>query len=522
MDRVNNSACHRIEDTRLDQQPLVSMTGTPKNELNKIRMEMMKRDNNKVAQDGVESTASQLQGGRLVGEVDEAARTCYERVKGMIVYLLYLLYSASVGMKVALSNLSNKEIYERDETNESNKLSSSGGENKSEEEEASKGQESREFNTNGWSSYDKSKSGEYVLSRPPKKPGGKEADEVDTTTTVSCVTASTRENINNTMTNNLEHWKVPTIVRMENVRTETSTDRGENEKKGHMGVTKEDLEPCDVFDFEGDEIGTPYQQTYFTTGKEIRNIEGRKAHDTYMDGYQDYAPRKRKIAKAARKWKAPTNKPKDFKFSANTNQSKPPEGVFIFGSAARIVTETKNSLPTLQELPSHQEPVENHVKTTKNPGHWSRFGKFRVRNKKTQGSNHMGRITKKRMTTAATPKKISPYELRDQELKIEEGKRAKRKIFNWKRRQQRKLEKNTEVPNVSEFLRKKAPKESRNKRRPNTQKQNTNKVVKKFIGTTYISEIEEWCIFCLEKRQQSSSAVMFARFRSNRRYKPGD
>ena len=38
------------------------MPGTPKNELNKIRMEMMKRDNNEVAQDGVESTASQLQG----------------------------------------------------------------------------------------------------------------------------------------------------------------------------------------------------------------------------------------------------------------------------------------------------------------------------------------------------------------------------------------------------------------------------------------------------------------------------
>ena len=55
-------------------------------------MEMMKRDNNEVAQDGVESTASQLQGGRLVGEVDKAARTCYEQVKGMIWYLLYLLY----------------------------------------------------------------------------------------------------------------------------------------------------------------------------------------------------------------------------------------------------------------------------------------------------------------------------------------------------------------------------------------------------------------------------------------------
>ena len=73
-----------------------------------------------------------------------------------------------------------------------------------------------------------------MLSQPPKKPGGKEADEVDTTTTVSWVTASTRENINNTITNNLEHWKVPTIVRMKNVRTETSTDREENKKKGHM------------------------------------------------------------------------------------------------------------------------------------------------------------------------------------------------------------------------------------------------------------------------------------------------
>ena len=83
--------CHRIEDTRLDQQLLVSIPGTSKNKLNKIHMEMMKRDNNKVAQEGVESTASQLQGRRLVGEVDEGTRTCYEQVKGMILYLLYSL-----------------------------------------------------------------------------------------------------------------------------------------------------------------------------------------------------------------------------------------------------------------------------------------------------------------------------------------------------------------------------------------------------------------------------------------------
>ena len=55
--------CHRIEDTRLDHQSLlVSMAGTPKNKLNKIRTEMMKRDNKEVTQNGVESTVSQLQG----------------------------------------------------------------------------------------------------------------------------------------------------------------------------------------------------------------------------------------------------------------------------------------------------------------------------------------------------------------------------------------------------------------------------------------------------------------------------
>ena len=49
---------------------------------------------------------------------------------------LYLLYSVSVGVITVLSNSSNKEIYERIETNEGNKFSM-GGENKSGEEEAS-------------------------------------------------------------------------------------------------------------------------------------------------------------------------------------------------------------------------------------------------------------------------------------------------------------------------------------------------------------------------------------------------
>ena len=108
----------------------------------------------------------------------------------------------------------------------------------------------------------------------------------------------------------------------------------------------------------------------------------------------------------------------------------------MFDSAARTVTETKCSLPTLQELPSHQEPVGNQVKTTKTPVHWSRFGKFRVGTKDTQGSDHIGYTTKKGRKTASTKRKINTYELRNQELKIEEGKQAKGKVFNWKRRQQ--------------------------------------------------------------------------------------
>ena len=82
-------------------------------------------------------------------------------------------------------------------------------------------------------------------------------------------------------------------------------------------------------------------------------------------------------------------------------------------------------------------------------------------------------------------------------MEIEEDKRAKRKFFDWKRRQQQKLDKNAEVLDVSEFLWRKDPKETRNKkRRINTQEQNTSKVVQKDIGTTYISEMGRFSIFC--------------------------
>ena len=85
--------------------------------------------------------------------------------------------SALVGMKTVLSDPLNKEIHEQIETNESNKFSSSGGENKSEEEEASKGQESRETNTNS----------------SLKKPGGGEVYDNNTAATISCEIASEQD-----------------------------------------------------------------------------------------------------------------------------------------------------------------------------------------------------------------------------------------------------------------------------------------------------------------------------------------
>ena len=76
---------------------------------------------------------------------------------------------------------------------------------------------------------------------------------------------------------------------------------------------------------------------------------------------------------------------------------------------------------------------------------------------------------------------------------------------------------------VSSILWEKVLKEPRNKgRQINTKEHTTHKAMKKPVEATCISETEEFCVLCLGKRQQSSSEVMFARLRSNRRYKPGD
>ena len=55
---------------------------------------------------------------------------------------------------------------------------------------------------------------------------------------------------------------MPNIVRMKNSGTKTVTNRLKNEKTVHNGVIKEDLEPCGVFMFMGDDVGIPYVPTH--------------------------------------------------------------------------------------------------------------------------------------------------------------------------------------------------------------------------------------------------------------------
>ena len=91
--------------------------------------------------------------------------------------------------------------------------------------------------------------------------------------------------------------------------------------------------------------------------------------------------------------------------------------------------------------------------------------------------------------------------LRDQELKIEEGKLARRKV-ELEKRQQQKFKKNTEVIDAGTVLKKKPPKKSKNKgRRIITQESTTHKVKTKLVESLCISKTEEFCMFCLGKRQ---------------------
>ena len=138
------------------------------------------------------------------------------------------------------------------------------------------------------------------------------------------------------MTNTLGHWVVP----------------------NHIGVIKEDLRPCEVFDFMGD-VGVSRKQTRPKPRVEIGHVEGHNLQGLYMDAYQDYGSIKWKIVKPAGKWRASMNKFKEFKSSANTNQHTLPDGIFVFGRTSQGRTRAKASSSTSQGTTSSQGPAEN-------------------------------------------------------------------------------------------------------------------------------------------------------------------
>ena len=94
-----------------------------------------------------------------------------------------------------------KDIHDKSGTNECNKIGRSGGDLIKEEEKALTGQEDKEINKNSLSSKDKVERGIYVPSCLPKKPGGEEADEVDTTIKMLQESTIIFENTTQTITN---------------------------------------------------------------------------------------------------------------------------------------------------------------------------------------------------------------------------------------------------------------------------------------------------------------------------------
>ena len=126
----------------------------------------------------------------------------------------------------------------------------------------------------------------------------------------------------------------------------------------------------------------------------------------------------------------------------------------MFVSVTQGVTKTKSSLPAVQELSGHQNGSEARVKATKKPGRWSTFKKFKVDTKRTQETGGTGGTIRRRRKHRTQPRITDPYRTRNQEFKMEEGKRAQRKPLNWKRRQQKILERDVKVLDVRKMPRK--------------------------------------------------------------------
>ena len=76
-------------------------------------------------------------------------------------------------MEMVAPFLFDKDVHNKIKTNECITICRSGGDVIKEEKRSSTGREDRETTKTSWSSKDKVESGEYILHRPSKKPGGK-------------------------------------------------------------------------------------------------------------------------------------------------------------------------------------------------------------------------------------------------------------------------------------------------------------------------------------------------------------
>ena len=347
-----------------------------------------------------------------------------------------------------------------------------------------------------------------VSDREEHKALEEETSKTNTTTSVTWSTTTTENNYEVTSNKFSAQWKIP----------------------NQIGITKRDTELTNVFRFVGEEgkkCERPEQElrtTLLQAGDQI-------PHGTYMDASQDYSFARRRIVKPSRKWKTNTIKTEQVRPLSDTRQNTPASKtvnttnkgqtqapkLFRFGKVAEVTKKTGTPPRSLQEFPRRQNCPHDRKNSR-------RVQKSKPTTTEIQeGPDNKSNPAVKRRGTAPKPRKTDQYEQRIRELKTVMEMRAQRRAVLWKERQQKKLQGNTEPLNVSALLQMKLQKNIKTRRRRTNTKRPSPKKSKKtpaFVASTPEANVP--ITPYIEKRQQTSSAVRFARFRSNRRYKPGD
>ena len=235
---------------------------------------------------------------------------------------------------------------------------------------------------------------------------------------------------------------------------------------------------------------------------------------------------KRRRVKAASKWKTTNNyerqEGKQTKaINVTCTPIRPIKGVFMFGQAARSAT-TINSMPTLQES-NHQEPVEKQKENRRRKKNRAKIGKFKVTTKKPGKLGNQDIPANKKNQANLKQNKKTPFKLRDEELELRRNRLSTRRKLNWNKKQQKQNEELAEVREVKKTLQEVKVRIIKNRSSRNITRTTAKQGKKRTCKATRQNEEEDKMNSPhLNKNQQTSSAVRFARHKSNRRYKPGD